>query len=305
MPQGQYGPLQALELQEIILAMVRAAMYEVFVASEDTLSVTPKASYAGVPDGDLATNADFAAQRACEVIRRRWVWWAGAVGEEGNLRIPPNLSVTKGHDADFTYDGLDGTRHFNKGGRDCVSSMVAFRYDGQVVAAAVGDVFGRQIVLLDPVTGKVWLIDERSGQWRCLSDLPRTQPLAAGTVLRRGRYEDYALPIRDMLFAQPLGAEEVHAPRLSIGWTMMQLWTEQVVLHLQAGGHATPWDDAPVIAISRALGMLFLEPRNNGLHQITPPVPRSGVVRRPAMVTIHGSRLPELWPRIPVTLLQR
>jgi hypothetical protein len=283
-------------------------------SGDPTIAFT-KSSYDGTPDGDFATRADIAAQDACEAIRAVVTPWAGAIGEEKGLRIPCTLPGKPEWYAYWTFDGCDGSRHFQrldrlvkaghkKGG---VASMVAFVWDGEVVAAAVGDVFKRVIYLLDPVSGTVFEYDVSNNLAPAnLSARVRTETLTGGLLLRRGNRDGYH-PLVAGLIDGHFPNWEYYATE-SFGVGMSRLWTDVVTVHVQGGGvgHVTPWDDTPVIGINRALKMVYLRPSPDGeaLEEFVPQLVTGDPVARPLnTVVLYYKRIAQLRQLVPVRML--
>ena len=304
-----FGDRSPQDIDAIVTTMLDAGMRAAgnAVKGGSVIEVIAKDAYDGTVDGDITTTADLAAQDACEKVRQEQTPWAGVIAEELGLRVASTLPG--GNDAYWTYDGVDGTKRLEKLLREGqklngIATMVAFVYNGRVVAAAIGDIF-------DP-TGPVYRLradgggvelQRVGGQPVNLGAMHRPTPITEGGVLVRGRSENYH-PLVSGLLTRLSGKWEPHS-NLSIGLSMGRLWADDIVLHVQSPGNHTPWDNTPYDGIAQALGIVYLRPSEDGttLEQFIPPRYLQVTPRPTCVLAMHQSRLSQLRALVPVRTL--
>jgi fructose-1,6-bisphosphatase/inositol monophosphatase family enzyme len=303
-----FGDRSPQDIDAIVTTMLDAGMRaaEGAVKGGSVIEVIAKDAYDGTVDGDITTTADLAAQAACEKVRQEQTPWAGVIAEELGLREPSTLP---GHDAYWTYDGVDGTKRLEKLLREGqalngIATMVAFVYDGRVVAAAIGDIFDPSgPVYRLRASGNIVELQRTGLQPVNLGTMLRPTPITQGRVLVRGRLENYH-PLVSSLLNKLSGEREPHS-NLSIGLSMARLWADDIVLHVQSPGNHTPWDNTPYDGIAQEVGIMYLRPTEDGtaLEQFIPPRYLYVTPRPTCVLAVHRARLSQLRALVQVRTL--
>lgn len=241
--------------------MIRLVTQAIIIARNECheLVITAKDAYNGI-DKDLATNGDLEAQKMYVDEITTHLPTFGILGEENGLRIPctdPDQRIF------FTIDPVDGTKAYERKQAHGVGTMIALVLNGAVVAAFVGDVNSGDIYGFcdygeekDAVGTAVRI---RFGRTTLLQHNP--EPLST----QYGLFRDPPCTFPD--FLQPLSLmghqgglfKKYEVSGGSIGTHMARLWIGEVGGVLISTGFKTPWDEAPIIGITRRLGYRFFQ----------------------------------------------
>lgn len=232
----------------VLKELVRRAIVTIR-AERFKFEVTAKQGYDGSME-DVFTSADTAVQALYESSFRECFPGVGMIGEEDNPNIPCTI---EGVDAYFTVDPLDGTKAFVRRQSHGIATMVALVVGGEVISAWVGDINTQEIYGYRPGSNKVHRISEYEFS-QYLHDGLFKQTIANTHLLLRESLEHSPKVIQD--FASCF--KKHHSDGGSIGTWMARLWKGEFTGAVMAPGHQTPWDDTPLIGISRKLGFVFM-----------------------------------------------
>jgi fructose-1,6-bisphosphatase/inositol monophosphatase family enzyme len=274
MAQGRLRTVGRLSLDEFhgnCLMMVRetAAGIQRNLAAGG-VRVEGKTSYAGVPDADVVTSIDRAAQQELTRLAARYMPpQIGHIGEEDNLRRASRFS---GYSLVLTFDPADGTRKLVEAIRARrrlvpgeVSVMLGVQLDGVAVAGYICDVASLVTYARRMYTTQLVRV-ETSGNSISTSSLPRARRFSSATLLRHG----------DRPFSSPLTQRIANASgsvvqgKDSIGLSVVRIFTGEFggMLRL-AGMHVTPWDDTPVQAMCTQGDVVMLRIGRNSLEEVS------------------------------------
>jgi fructose-1,6-bisphosphatase/inositol monophosphatase family enzyme len=218
--------------------------------------------------------------------------------------------TVEGRNLYFTIDPLDGTKAFMRRQSSGVGTQIAlvefkkeerfWEYEagrsGQVLAAYVGDVCTQEIYGFRPDSTGVYRISEFEYP-EPLHTIDRDKPLGSQNLQLREMPEDHYPLIA--AFAQQTSRgglfKDVEVGSGSIGIMFSRLWKGEVGAVVLPAGKETPWDTAPVVGITEALGFVGLTPNaNNGFDPYILDV-RDVVYRRDEEVLfVHKSRVSEV-----------
>jgi fructose-1,6-bisphosphatase/inositol monophosphatase family enzyme len=206
------------------------------------------------PLEDLVTSADHEAQRIYLRAIRKCFPNFGVIAEEDDLLVPCSLPNRQLY---FTVDPLDGTKAFARRQSTGVGTMIALVDSGKVLAAYLGDVMTQEIYGFRPDSDAVHRISEYE-----IPEVlfPGTRPLHRSYVLLRQQPKLCSRAVLDIVDR----FRGVDVEGGSIGISYARLWKHEVDALLTGPYHATPWDYAPVIGISRKLGYRFLRLNQEG-----------------------------------------
>ena len=109
------------------------------------------------------------------------------------------------------------------------------------------------------------------------------RPLGEQYALLRDPPEAYGAASRAML--SRFKSYEVEGG--SIGVWLARLWKREVAAALLLPSVETPWDTAPIIGISQALGYRFYQPSSNGWRRYDPIVRARTVRRESDLLVVH------------------
>jgi fructose-1,6-bisphosphatase/inositol monophosphatase family enzyme len=282
-----FGALNGHAAGIIMKELVRRAIAAIR-AERFRFDVSGKSGYDG-SDGDLVTSADRKAQEVYLRGLNECFAGIGIVAEEDDVLVPCTLPGT---DAYFTLDPLDGTRAFARRQSHGVGTMLALVVDGQVESAFVGDVMSREVYGYRPASGRVHRISDLDVSEPLVIDTSR--PLSAGWLLLHDSPRHYSTWTRHMLRDRRMCADyEVMGG--SVGTWAARLWKGEVAAAMLPAGYDTPWDSAPVLGISRALGLATYRIAETGPVPVELAVPRSSPVRREYdLLLVHGAHEAEL-----------
>jgi len=248
--------------------------------------VTEKTGYDGTAD-DMFTSADTAAQAVYESGFRECFPGIGMIGEEDSPDIPCTLD---GVDAYFTVDPLDGTKAFVRRQSQGTATMVALVIEGQVVSAWIGDINTQEIYGYRPGSRKVHRISQYEVS-QYLHENEFQQDISQGYALLRDPL--CAAPDQVHRFANSFKSHNVEGS--SIGTWMARLWKGEVLAGVMGPAHQTPWDDTPIVGISRKLGFVYLRSDGETSWKQYEPALVKEVVERPYWTAvIHKSNLDQL-----------
>jgi len=265
------GQLSLEEFHDTCLMMVRetAAGIQRNLAAGG-VQVEGKTSYAGVPDADVVTSIDLAAQQELTRLAARYMpSQIGYIGEERNLR---RTSRFRGYSVVLTFDPADGTRKLIEAVRARrrpvpgeVSVMLGVQVDGVAVAGYICDVASLVTYVRRMYTTQLVRV-ETSGNSIGTSSLPRAPRFNAATLLRHGN-RPFSGPLTERI-ANASGS--VVQGSASIGLSVVRIFTGEFggMLRL-AGMHVTPWDDTPVQAMCTQGDVVMLRIGRNSLEEIS------------------------------------
>jgi fructose-1,6-bisphosphatase/inositol monophosphatase family enzyme len=246
-----FGFLKGHSVGIIMKELVRRAIIAIRNQRQSFVA-TAKEGYDGKMD-DVLTSADKAAQDIYVTSLRKRFPGITVIAEEG----PEHSEVSRheGKPLYFTVDPLDGTRAFVRRESSGVGTMIALVHGNDVLAAFVGDVNTQEIYGFHPDSMGVMRIIDSSA------------PERLGTGKRRRLSDSYAM-LRDREKSHSASAQELIDAKFrgvtinagSIGIWCARLWKGEVGAGLILPEVETPWDSAPVIGISQALGYVFLRP---------------------------------------------
>lgn len=236
----------------------------------DTFEAQSKQHYSGTME-DVVTSADLKAQEIYARTFRECFPDCGVIAEERGLIIEPKNGCT----AYFTVDPLDGTKAYVRRQSHGISTMVALVDCGRVIAAYIGDVNAEEVYGFRPDSDSVHRMT-RLDTFERLNDVgaPKKGLFGAAALLREP-IEDYAPETQALI--KRFRTYEVMGS--SIGTWAARLWKGEVGALLLNPGYQTPWDDTPVIGISRQLHFEYLR-FENGSWAAYEPEPRTATTRR-------------------------
>ena len=285
-PSGN-GYLAGLAMRQAVHQAMHAIRRE-----QASFSVDEKEAYRG--DGvDLVTSADGAGQVAALRVLRSAFPGIGIIAEEGEeaggrpLRIEPDSSHEGLY---FTLDPLDGTKAFVRRQGTGVGCMISLLSGDTVIGAYVGDVMNLDVFGFAPGAS---IVRRYSGVDPTISEslsIDPTRTLGAQYILLREIPADHD-PLSQAIIQHCSG---VYVGFGSIGVAAAQLWSGAVGALLLDASHETPWDAAPVVGISAALGFDLHAIRDDTLAPF-PSTVRTETWHRdfPLLIT-HCSRAREL-----------
>lgn len=223
--------------------LVRRAISEIRKARM-MFEVTKKVAYDGTSE-DLFTTADTAAQAVYLKSLREGFPDFGIIAEENELQIPWQGDVPRY----FTIDPLDGTKAFVRRQSHGVGTMIALVVEGVVHSAWVGDVNTQEIYGFRPGSTKVHRIYEYEVAEN-LRLIDRRKSLSDSEILLREPLQRHSRGVQDLV--QQYKSHLIDGG--SIGTWMARLWKGEVAAVVLYPGFDTPWDSAPVMAITERLG---------------------------------------------------
>lgn len=280
------GHLVGIVMKELVRRAIEAIRVERF-----TFEAQNKMSLAGAPD-DLVTSADRKAQEVYVRGLRECFPGVGIIGEEDALSLPCTLAGTADAPLYFTVDPLDGTRAFARRQSFGIGTMLALVHGAEVIGAYVGDVMTREIFGFRPGSEKVHRISEYDKAEQMRVDPERT--LAGRYLFLRDLPEAYSPAVRALVQKGAGRFRGVEVASGSIGIGLARLWKDEVGAAALRPAHDTPWDWAPVVGISRALGFVFLRPEGGVLREYQPALTPEVERREHDVVIVHRSRVAEL-----------
>lgn len=199
----------------------------------------------------------------------------------------------------ITVDPIDGTDAFCRKESAGIGTMVAMVSGGRVVAAAIGDV----------MTGEIYDMPAlREGVERLEPSWPGDPKTVALSIdpamtlkkqyalcgMRESRYPER---VRQFIANTEDGGlfHGINIDSGSIGLRAARLWKGSVGALVMKPRKMTPWDDTPVIGLSKSLGFVFLRLGPDGRFQeFEPEISPVPVPMNHETIIIHRSRLDEL-----------
>jgi fructose-1,6-bisphosphatase/inositol monophosphatase family enzyme len=269
----------------ILKEIVRRAIITIR-AERFKFEATAKLDYNGSME-DVFTTADTAAQAIYEAAIRECFPGVGMIGEEETPDIPCTLD---GVDAYFTVDPLDGTKAFVRRQSHGTATMVALVVNGEVVSAWIGDINTQEIYGYRPGSKKVHRISEY-GLSQYLHTQPFGQTLSNSPLLLRESLENSPNAVRNLAKR----FKKNYNDGGSIGTWMARLWKGEFGGAVIDPGYQTPWDDTPLIGISKKLGFVFL--RSDGTkpwEEFMPELVRRTEERPYWTAVVHRSNLDQI-----------
>ncbi|MBI5126261.1 MAG: hypothetical protein HZA80_00630 [Candidatus Taylorbacteria bacterium] len=257
--------------------VIRRAMHEAIAVIREqaaTFIAESKTHYDGVRE-DIVTTADRAAQEVYITHFTKYLPGFGLVGEEDGLRRPCTIPHD---DVYITIDPLDGTKAFARGQSHGVGTMVGVVRGGKIVAGFVGDVNTGEIYGFDPENPVP--IRTRFGVDQVLAS-DTSMPLARRYVMSNTSPTEFSRQVRKILFKHSQGGlcKDVEVLGGSYGTFFARLWKGEVAILLLDPAHSTPWDEVPVLGISKALGVVYfrINPETLEVHDCDPAIPHAPV----------------------------
>lgn len=234
-----------------IIEMVRLAI-EVIRKESREIVAYDKPGYAG-KTMDTYTNADLAAQR-------HYINWIeenfpgyGMIGEENGLRVPCEIP---GKNLFFIIDPLDGTKAYKRGQSHGIGTMLAMVDGNKVIAAYVGNVNTGEIMGFGPDNEMVTRI--RFGNTFDLKKL-KVEPIDKCYIGLDKAPWVYPAGIEKVFYPPQMGGlfQNIQIMNGSIATNMARLWNGEIgAIMLEPA--VAPWDWAPVIGMSKVLGLAHL-----------------------------------------------
>jgi fructose-1,6-bisphosphatase/inositol monophosphatase family enzyme len=280
-------PLNGHAAGTIMKAIVQRAI-DTIRAQRLIFEATDKTGYDGNMD-DVVTSADRAAQEVYVRRLKECFPGFGIIAEEAELSIPCSLTSI---DAYFTVDPLDGTKAFKRKQSDGIGTMLSLVVNGDIVAAYVGDITTGEIYGYRPGSNKVHRIAEFGIETLVINP---DKKLIDQYLLLRKRPEEYCERIRSILAKPEEGGffKDIEIAGGSIGISMARLWKGEIGGHVLKQNFVTPWDETPIVGISKKLGFVFLEISDDGFRTLNMHPKRTVEKRNSQILVIHESRYPE------------
>ena len=273
------GHLLGIAMKEVVRRALSAIRNERF-----SFSQREKTGYDG-ESADLVTTADGKAQEIYLRSLRECFPNIGVIAEEENLSIeaaPPTSDLY------FTVDPLDGTKAFARRQSTGIGTMLALINESEVLGAFVGDVMTQEVYGYRPGSSKVHRISEFEVSERLKID--PTRQAADQYILLRERPETHSAGMGEVIDA----FKGLHVGGGSIGTEAARLWKGEVGAMLLPPSFETPWDTAPILGISRALGLQFYILTERKLRPFAPPFTEGPVWREEEVLVLHESRVEEI-----------
>ncbi len=237
---------------------------------------------------DWVTDVDLDAQRIYVKLLREWFPEFGIIAEEEGLRVDCTHPT---HNIYFTCDPIDGTRAFKDRQSHGIGTMLALVCDGEVIAVCIGDINTGEIYYYRPESEKTHRI-QKSGIAVPLS-IDQSLTLKSAVILLRDPIEDHCELTHALMALRPFKSHEITGG--SIGISMARLWKGEVGAALLRPRGITPWDDTPVVGMTRRLGFLFMRVNNMGLHLFTPELLEMRADAEDEILIVHQSCFNELF----------
>jgi len=238
----------------ILKELVRRATHTIR-NERQVFEATVKEGYTGQMD-DVLTSADTKAQAVYLKSLAECFPDYGVIAEEGSPPIKPGTTRF------FTVDPLDGTKAFVRRQSHGIATMIALVENGEVISAYVGDINTQEIYGFRPGSHSV----HRITGYETTERLEWTKrPINERYILLRDPPESYSASSRQLLPR----FKSYEAEGGSIGTWLARLWKGEVGAALLPAGTDTPWDTAPIVGISKALGYQLYRPSSKGweLHE--------------------------------------
>ncbi len=280
------GPLIGRAMRDVVQRAMKAirAKRFTFVAREKGLKADGKV--------DWVTDVDELAQGIYVKLLSESFPGFGIIGEEDELNVPCSIPGT---DIYFTIDPIDGTSQFKRLESHGIGSMLALVMNGEVIAVCIGDVMTGELYYYRPGSEKTHRLDQGIAVPLVIDP---NKPLIEQYVHLR---EPVDWPGHHTLMKR-LGT---HSNGLfrgtevgggSIGISMARLWKGSIGACVISSRKVTPWDDTPIIGLSRRLGFRWFKPARDfhGFLEIDPR-PHKEVLTPdiPDTLIFHTSRIGE------------
>lgn len=247
----------------ILKELVRRAMVEI-TKQRFAFESHEKMGYSGMPD-DVFTSADTATQEIYLRGFRECFPGYGVIGEEDGLNIPCTIP---GEDLYFTIDPLDGTKAYKRMQSYGIGTMIAL-VDGktdEVLSAYIGDPFSMEVFGYRPGGTKAWRINKLDVNTQLPDSFGDEISLLTCGIAREHKQET---PICQHLLNS---SKKCMIEGGSIGITFSRLWTGECTYVLLVPTWVTPWDETPLIGISRLLGYEYWTVNETGNRWIPLPM---------------------------------
>lgn len=279
LPGALNGHATGIILKELVRRAILAIRNE-----RQVFEVSGKVGYSGGMT-DVCTSADHKAQAVYLKSLRECFPDFGILAEEDAVAVAP----AKGCVSYFTVDPLDGTKAFVRRQSHGVGTMIALLDGGTVISAYIGDINTQEIYGFRPGSERVHRISEFETSEQLV---PENRPLTDRYVLLRDPERFYGAASQRLI--PRFKNHEIDGG--SIGTWLARLWKGEVGAAILPPGFETPWDSAPIIGISLALGFSFLKPSpdEKGWVKYDPIVPQRVTRRDQDALIVHQTNLHEL-----------
>lgn len=250
-----------------------------------SFEASAKEGYSGQLN-DLVTTADRAAQEIYVKRLKELFPTFGIISEEDGLFVKAQNEMG----AYFTVDPLDGTKAFARRQSHGIGTMLALVAKEEVVAVVIGDIMTQELYYYRPDSNAVHRLSEFHIDQRLVID--ENRKLAEQNLLLRELPSHYSSAAATLL----INFNGVNVADGSIGITMARLWKGEVGGVLLQQQYRTPWDETPVLGISRKLGFVHLRVGRQlgGLFLFEPTLCTAPVYDEQEILVVHHSRLSEL-----------
>lgn len=290
-----YGLMSGSVVGIVMKEVVRRAMG---IAKKHiaTIEVHEKEGYRGGAK-DVFTKADKDAQIMYERLLHECFPEFGIIGEEDTRPEDHDrdIDISDNPVTYFTVDPIDGTKAYIRRQSHGIGSMVAFVDEGVVAAAYIGDIMTGEIYGYRPESSSVWRIRSMEMPDRLDVD-PHPRDLGQMHILLREREADY----QDISRAAIDAASSLSIDGGSIGIWAARLWKREVGALFLPPSIQTPWDETPVVGISRKLGYVFLRAEEDRWVEYEPTPSREITERSHDLLIIHANDLDFLSKRFRV-----
>jgi fructose-1,6-bisphosphatase/inositol monophosphatase family enzyme len=231
---------------------------------------------------DQVTDLDYQAQEAIIEILENYFPFSGILAEENEHSKASQDGLV------FTIDPIDGTKEFVRGGNE-TSCMIGAVYEGQVVAALIGNPFTSEIFVLQARDQKV--IRYRCSESPIEIELEFKYPPRKKALFSFEDVRDSAISALTNMSHPVSGYFKTHLVFTgSYGTGAMKTASNQVTGFITKANNINPWDEIPALGILSKLGYKYyifdtqsktfevvemvanLEKYNRGLTLVTHPI---------------------------------
>lgn len=276
---------------ELTLSLVILKAMEMTRARRFTFTATVK----GIkPNGktDWVTDVDVDVQKVIIKSLQSKFPEIGIIGEEDEMNIPCSIP---GEDIYFVIDPIDGTSSFNRYESGGFGPMIGLVRNGVIIAVIIGDAMTNEIYSFFPGYADAYRSD---GTNEVSLSINNERLLTDQYLLLREPIDwpDHNPLIRRIAAWNSGLFKSMEVGSGGVGITTARLWKSNVGGCVLSSKRVTPWDDTPVIGMSKRLGFVFFHPSKDAtsFNQFDPQP--SKVVWTPEIpdtLIIHHSRIPE------------
>jgi len=281
------GSAIGIIMKEAVRRVIIAINGEMFFLEQEK-----KIGYSGKHD-DFVTSADKLGQEIYVKMFSECLPLLGIIAEENELKVHCRLPDVQVY---ITVDPLDGTKAAIRRQSFGIGTMVALVYNGQAIAAYVGDVMTQEIYGFRPGSENVHRISKFDIGETLIIDTERK--LRDQYLLLRAMPRSHSIHAQKLMTPLENGGlfADVETTSGSIGIHMARLWKGEVGGTVLDRGWQTPWDFNPFWGISQQLRFVFIkiDPRSGDLILLKPTAFLKKQKNDFETLIIHESRLPEL-----------